>query len=213
MTVLLLGGTGRTSTRIAKLLDEAGTPYIRASRSSNDCKFDWLDESTFVNPFNKSADIKSVYLIAPPMTNSFAPMKNFIDLARSNGVKCFVLLSASIIEKGGPAYGKVHEYLADLGDKEEVEWAVLRPTWIMENFSELQHLKTIREEAKIYSATEDGKIPWISVHDIAKVARYALNENDAMNKDVVLLGAELLSYDEVGHSCLFSPSHFPTLTC
>ena len=199
MTILLLGGTGRTSTRIAKLLDGAGTACIRASRSSNDCKFDWLDESTYVNPFNRNADIAAVYLVAPAVTDSFTPMKNFIDFARSKGVTRFVLLSASIIEKGGPAYGKVHEYLADMGEKEGLEWAVLRPTWMMENFSELQHLKTIKEEGKIFSAAEDGKIPWVSVRDIAKVAYYALIEKDAMNNDFVLLGPELLSYDDAGH--------------
>ena len=197
MTILLLGGTGRTATRIALLLDKLGTPYIRASRSSKDCKFDWLDESTLINPFNKSADITAVYLVAPGVADCFTPMKKFIDLARSKGVKRFVLLSASIIEKGGPAYGTVHEYLATLGEREGLEWAALRPTWMMENFSELQHLKTIKEESAIYSAAEDGKIPWISVHDIAEVACYPLVKEDAMNKDPILLGPELLSYDNV----------------
>lgn len=193
MTILLLGGTGRTSTRIANLLDGAKITYILASRSSKDCKFDWLDEATYINPFSKAPDITAVYLIAPGVTDILTPMKKFIDLAGTKGVKRFVLLSASIIDKGGPAHGQVHEYLAGLG----VDYAVLRPTWFMENFSELQHLGAIREESKIYSATEDGKIPWISVQDIAAVAYRALVDQPSLNADPIILGPELLSYDDV----------------
>ena len=193
MTILLLGGTGRTSTRIARLLDDAKITYILASRSSKDCKFDWLDESTYINPFSKAPEITAVYLIAPAVTDIFSPMKKFIDLAWEQGVKRFVFLSASIIDKGGPAHGQVHKYLAGLG----VEYTVLRPTWFMENFSELQHLGTIREESKIYSAAEDGKIPWISVEDIAAVGYRALVDQPSLNADPIVLGPELLNYDDV----------------
>jgi festuclavine dehydrogenase len=55
-------------------------------------------------------------------------LNNFIDVARSNGVRRFVLLSASNIEKGGPEMGKAHEFLAGL---REIEYVVLRPTWFM----------------------------------------------------------------------------------
>ncbi len=52
----------------------------------------------------------------------------FVDVARSQGVRRFVLLSASIIEQGGEAMGKTHEYLASLRG---IEYSVLRPTWFM----------------------------------------------------------------------------------
>ncbi len=120
-------------------------------------------------------------------------MKKFIDLAKHNGVTRFVLLSSSALEAGGPAHGKVHEYLVGLG----VEYAVLRPTWFMENFSEEQRAKTIREEGKVYSAAEDGRIPWVSVEDIAAVGFRALVDEKSMDKDLVILGSELLSYDDV----------------
>lgn len=204
MTILLLGGTGRTSTQIARRLDQVNVPYILASRSSKDCAFDWLDDSTYSNPFSKSTDITSVYLIAPAVTDIFTPMKKFIDLAQHHGVTRFVLLSASALEAGGPAHGKVHEYLTELG----VEYAVLRPTWFMENFSEAQHSKTIREESKVYSAAEEGKIPWVSVEDIAAVGFHALVDQPSMNKDPVILGPGLLSYDDVSRGLSLCAGHF-----
>lgn len=134
MTILVLGGKGKTSTELAKLLDAKKIPFIIASRSpSNDgssqhVRFDWLDDSTYDLPFDRAAEpITAVYLVAPEVTDPFPPMKEFIDHARRKGTKRFVLLSSTVIPKGGPMYGKVHEYLETLG----VEYGVLRPSWFM----------------------------------------------------------------------------------
>lgn len=81
-----------------------------------------------------------------------------------------------------------------------VEYAVLRATWFMENLSNEQHAKTIREEGKIYSAAGDGRIPWVSVEDIAAVGFRALTDKKSMDTDPVILGPELLSYDDVSFS-------------
>lgn len=56
-------------------------------------------------------------------------MIELIDYARSRDATRFVLQSASSIEAGGPTMGKVHAYLRELGQRGEVDWAVLRPTW------------------------------------------------------------------------------------
>jgi hypothetical protein len=62
-------------------------------------------------------------------------MTEFVDFARERGAQRFVLQSASSIEEGGPAMGKVHSYLKKLGGQGAVEWAVLRPTWFQRTFS------------------------------------------------------------------------------
>ncbi|KAL8686257.1 MAG: hypothetical protein Q9218_007236 [Villophora microphyllina] len=122
----------------------------------------------------------------------------FVDMAKEKyGVKRFVLLSASALERVGWGMGEVHEYLADLGEKGEVEWCVLRPTWFMENLSESQHLPTIRDEGKLYSATGDGKLPWVSAEDIASVAFKVLVDGKSHNCDYVVVGPELLSYGQL----------------
>ncbi len=89
--------------------------------------------------------------------------------------------------------GQVHQWLAGSG----TEWAVLRPSWFMENFSEGPHCTTIRDERAIYTATGHGRVPFISAHDIARGAAAALTAEDAPNSDFVLTGPDLLSYDEV----------------
>ncbi|KAL8764016.1 MAG: hypothetical protein Q9184_000304 [Pyrenodesmia sp. 2 TL-2023] len=128
MTILLTGGTGKTSLRIARLLSSGNHPYIVASRSVTSpnrdglpCKFDWNDSSTWQNPWNLSPDIKAVWLVVPGILEPIKILKPFVEMARSRGCERFVLLSASVIEEGGAMTGEVHRYLKELGG---VEWYV-----------------------------------------------------------------------------------------
>lgn len=134
------------------------------------------------------------------MIDPLPVVKKFVDMAKSKGTERFVLLTASSIEKGGPLGGKVHEWLADSAG---VEWCVVRPTWFMENLSESLHLPTIRDESKLYSATNEGKLPWVSAKDIAAVAFGALGDEKSHDCDHVIVGSELLSYDQVSNCFLF----------
>jgi festuclavine dehydrogenase len=133
--ILLTGGTGKVSSRIAPLLSSNGNDVLIASRSgrfpslpnTTGVVFDWLDSSTYTNALSHS-QVKAVFLIAPPIMNCLPPMKAFIDLAVEKGVRRFVLLSASLLDVGdGPMMGQVSKYISSFG----VEWAVLRPTWFM----------------------------------------------------------------------------------
>lgn len=142
MTILLLGGRGKTASRIASLIHAANLPFLVASRSSSptspyrQAHFDWTNEDAYASPFVTAATggmapISVVYLVPPPIFDLAPPMIQFVGLARQRGVTRFVLLSASTIEKGGPAMGQVHEHLDAL---EGIEYAVLRPTWFMGPF-------------------------------------------------------------------------------
>jgi len=134
-TILLTGGTGKISSRIAPLLSSNGNHVLVASRSGKSAslpkttgvKFDWLDSTTYSTPFSHS-QIKAIFLIAPPIMDFLPPMKSFIDLAVGKGVRRFVLLSASLLDAGdGPMMRQVSECLSSI----RVEWTVLRPTWFM----------------------------------------------------------------------------------
>jgi len=134
-SILLTGGTGKISSRIAPLLSSNGNTVLVASRSGTTprisnavgVKFDWLDPATYGNPFSHS-QITSIFLVAPPIMDCLPPMRAFIDLAVEKGVRRFVLLSASVLDVGdGPMMGQVSKYLSGL----EIELTVLRPTWFM----------------------------------------------------------------------------------
>jgi len=121
-------------------------------------------------------------------------MKALIDLAVEKGVQRFVLLSGSVLDVAdGPMMGKVSKHISSLG----VEWAILRPTWFMENFSGEEHMLSVRDEDRIITATGEGKVPFVSADDIAAVAFHALTDEVPHNADHLILGPELWSYDEV----------------
>jgi uncharacterized protein YbjT (DUF2867 family) len=78
--------------------------------------------------------------------------------------------------------GQVHQWLKE----KATEWTVLRPSWMMQNFTEGHHFVSIRNEDRIYSATEDGRVPFVSVDDIAMAAMVALT----LNADFILTGSQ-----------------------
>jgi uncharacterized protein YbjT (DUF2867 family) len=120
-------------------------------------------------------------------------MTEFVQAALSHGADRFVLLSASLLPMGGPGPGQVHQWL----QQSAAQWAVLRPSCFMQNFSEGQHLATIRDEGAIYSATGDGRVPFIDAQDIAAAAFAALTVHQPPNRDFLLTGPRPMGYDEV----------------
>lgn len=89
--------------------------------------------------------------------------------------------------------GEVHAWLR----RHAPRWTVLRPTWFAQNFSEALHLATIRDEGRIYSATDDGRVPFIDAEDIAAVAAEALVGPERPNGELPLTGPACLGYDDV----------------
>ena len=84
-TTLVLGGTGKTGTRVARRLARLGLSVRTAARHCADVRFDWDDPATHRNAV-EGAD--RVYLIAPVMRTRFAPqVSEFLDLAEAMGIR------------------------------------------------------------------------------------------------------------------------------
>jgi len=78
----------------------------------------------------------------------------------------------------------------------KVDYAVLRPTWFIQNFS-TPFYQTIRERNQIVGVAKDGRVPFVSAEDVAQAAYDALVSNKSPNKDYYIVGPELFTYDEV----------------
>lgn len=138
MTILLTGGTGKTSLRLASLLQDANIPVLLTSRRGPSAtslaptiRFDWDDKATWTTPFSAATDIKAVYLLSGQVADPAPLLNDFIDFAKAKGVKRFVLCSGSTCEKGGAFHGKIWQ---KLDDDKELEYCVLRPSWFMGEF-------------------------------------------------------------------------------
>ncbi|MFG1708430.1 NmrA family NAD(P)-binding protein [Nonomuraea sp. M3C6] len=197
-TVLVIGATGTTGGRTATQLTALGHRVKAASRhaapvsGAEPVRFDWYDPATHVAALD---GVDGIYL-TPPLGDAdpAAVMLPFLQEARAVGVRRAVLLSSSAIPEGGPAVGRVHQALPGLFE----QWAVLRPSWFMQNFTGTHvHALGIRENGTILTATGSGRVGFIDAEDIAAAAVHALTDEHAPNTDLVLTGPEALSYDDV----------------
>ncbi|MBL4686596.1 MAG: ergot alkaloid biosynthesis protein [Nannocystaceae bacterium] len=191
--VLVTGATGKTGRRVCRHLEVAGRSVRRGSRSAP-VPFDWFDKATHASAVD---GVSAGYLVAPFGPTELLPvMRPLIDQLLGQDVDRIVLLSAASLERGGPLMGEVHEYLATHAPR----WAVLRPSWFMQNLSEAQHLTPIREQGQLVSATASGRAGWIDAEDIAAVACASLLDRSSPNGELLLTGPQALSYDEVAAS-------------
>ncbi|MGY0021397.1 NmrA family NAD(P)-binding protein [Streptomyces sp. YJ-C3] len=197
-TILVIGATGTTGSRTVTQLVSAGHRVKAASRraapvtGAEPVTFDWYDSATHAAALS---GVDSVYLV-PPVgdLDPAATMLPFLQQARTAGVHRAVLLSSSAVPAGGPAVGRVHQALPRLFD----QWAVLRPSWFMQNFTGAHpQALSVRENGAIWSATESGRVGFIDAEDIAAVAVHALTDEQAPNADLVLTGPQALSYDDI----------------
>ncbi|GAB3477031.1 NAD(P)H-binding protein [Nocardiopsis coralliicola] len=194
MNTLVIGGTGTTGSRVARKLGEQGARARIASRSGGPgrVRFDWHDPATHGTAL---AGADAVYLIAPIGEADPEPlMVPFLKRAVREGVRRAVLLSASAVEPGAPGLGAVHEHVRGLF----AEWAVLRPSWFIDNFTgDHLHARTARESGEIVSATGEGRVAFVAAEDIADVAVAALTALRPHNTDHIITGPEALSYADV----------------
>ncbi|MEE2048339.1 NmrA family NAD(P)-binding protein, partial [Nocardiopsis tropica] len=117
----------------------------------------------------------------------------FLAAARAAGVRRVVLLGSLAELPGVPGAAELGRAVRSFP-----EWAVLRPSWFMQNFTGTHvHAAGIREEGVIRTATGDGRIGFVDAEDIAAVAARALTDAHAPDTDLVLTGPEALSHDDI----------------
>ncbi|MBO8192323.1 NAD(P)H-binding protein [Streptomyces oryzae] len=197
-TALVIGATGTTGSRVAARLAAGGLRVKAASRratavtGTEAVRFDWTDPASHDEALRDAGRIHLIPPIGDP--DPAGLMLPFLERARARGVRRAVLLSSSAIPAGGPATGLVHQALPGLFE----EWAVLRPSWFMQNFTgEHPHAQTLRTDGTLLTATGEGRVGFVDADDIAAVAAHALTGAEAPNTDLVLTGPQALSYDDV----------------
>ncbi|MEV8019831.1 NmrA family NAD(P)-binding protein [Streptomyces sp. NPDC086554] len=197
---LVTGGTGTTGSRVTATLADRGLPVRAGSRSpapgTRQVRFDWADSATHGPALS---GVGAVYLV-PPIgdTDPARVMLPFLERARDGGVRRFVLLSSSAIAEDDPGIGEVHRALRQLAP----EWAVLRPSWFMQNFVTPghAHAESIRSAGEIVTATGQGRVAFVDAADIADAAVHALLDARPHNTAHVITGPEALSYSEAAEA-------------
>lgn len=188
MTILVTGASGTTGSRVATRLRQRGLDVRALHRP----QFDWGSPATFDLALE---GVERCYLVPPTRAVDAAEaMPPFLELARERGVRRVVLLSSAVNPAGGPGAGRAHALIPTMF----AEWAVLRPSWFMQNVTGDHHIaREIRASGTITTAAGDGRLAFIDADDIADVAVHALTNEPAPNEDLMITGPASLSWDDV----------------
>jgi uncharacterized protein YbjT (DUF2867 family) len=189
--IAVIGATGTVGSRLVRRLRDRDVP-VRAASRSGPHHFDWSDAATFGALVDGAS---AVYLLPPVGSAAPAePMRRLVRVALESGVRRLVLQSASIIDRGDPGVGEIHDLLA----REAPEWTVLRPSWFMQNLEPGHYLGDhIADHDSIPTAVGDGRVALVDAGDIAAVAARALTDPIPHQTDHLVTGPQALTYDEV----------------
>jgi len=173
-TVLVLGGTGTTGSRLVPKLAELGLCVRSAARRGADVRFDWNDPTTY-RPALEGVD--RVYLMTPVLEQAelIDLVGNFLDQAAAAGVQHATYLSAYGMEAAPPEVGPRAVEL-ELSSRHDFTHSIVRPAWFMQNFSE-GHLVPV--DGFITVPTGEGTEAFVDVGDIAAVAAVTLADPEA----------------------------------
>jgi uncharacterized protein YbjT (DUF2867 family) len=184
---LVLGGRGKTGSRVVERLKARGMPTQVGSRSGEP-PFDWEDEATWAPALQ---NVESVYISYYPdlaVQGAVAKVCSFAELAVESGVRRLVLLSGRGEEEAQRAERAVQE----AGD---VEWTIVRCSWFSQNFSENYLLEPILSGEVVLPAGDIPE-PFVDAEDIADVAVAALTEDGHAGQIYELTGPRLLTLEE-----------------
>jgi uncharacterized protein YbjT (DUF2867 family) len=172
-TTLVLGGTGRTGSLVARRLAERGLGARTAARHGADLPFDWDNPATHGPAL---AGVDRIYLVTPVLRMTYASLvSEFLDLAEAAGVRHVTYLSAYGSDHAPPEVD-IRAVELDLMSRQAFTSSIVRPAWVMQNFSD-EHLPVVADTITV--PTGGGAEAFVDAAEIAAVAVETLLDPDA----------------------------------
>lgn len=157
---LILGGTGKTGRRIAKLLTDRGEKVRIGSRRATPA-FDWHQRDNWDELL---ASITHLYITYQPdlaVPGAYEAVSELVEKAKVAQVQKIVLLSG----KGEVEAQRCETVIKDSG----IDYTIIQCNWFSQNWSESFLMGPILEGHVVLPMAE-AKIPFVDADDIAEVA-------------------------------------------
>jgi uncharacterized protein YbjT (DUF2867 family) len=183
---LVLGGTGKTGSRVADRLMKRGYPIRTGSRSGKP-PFDWEDVATWRPALQGMESVYVTYYPDLAVPGAAATVAEFAVLAVENGARRLVLLSG----RGEEGALRAEESVRASG----ADWTILRSTWFSQNFSEGFFLDQVLS-GKVALPVGNVQEPFIDADDIADIAVDALTDDRHVGQLYELTGPRLLTFTQ-----------------
>jgi uncharacterized protein YbjT (DUF2867 family) len=185
-TILVLGATGKTGSRVVERLQARGVPTRAGSRSAQ-LPFDWEDRDTWVPALSGVAAVYVTYY--PDLAVPGAPeaVGELALLAREQGVQRLVLLSG----RGEEEAQRCEEVVKEAG----IDWTILRSSWFDQNFSEGFLIDSVLEGV-VALPVGGVREPFVHADDLADIAVAALTEDGHAGQLYEVTGPRLMSFGD-----------------
>lgn len=205
-TILVTGATGTVGSEATRALLEAGADVRVGVRDpakaealvaagAKAVRLDLDDPTTLGPAFN---GVSRVFLVTAFIEDPLPHVRAALEAARGAGVEFVLRLSVFGADPGSEdglarTHGRGEELVRDSG----IGWAVIRPTFFMDNLLNYTGGSLERDDA-FYGAAQSGKISYISSRDIGRTAAAILTSRDGhQGQTYELTGPEALDNDAV----------------
>ncbi len=186
-TILVLGATGKTGSRIVTRLEDRGHAVRRGSRNSK-TPFDWEKPQTWSAILEGVSAAYISYFPDIAFPGAVEQVAAFTALAREKGLQRLVLLTGR---------GEFHAERAEgVVRNSGVPFTIVRAAWFAQNYSEGALLEPVMAGVLPMPAG-DVREPIIDVDDIADVAVAALTEEGHTGELYEVTGPRLMTFAEM----------------
>ena len=197
--ILVTGGTGGVGSELLRLLSKAGIATRALARHPQRAQalpgITWIagdlsKPGTLTSAFEGA---RTLFLLTSYYEDMVELQHNAISAARAAGVTYVVKISAFAASDHSRApVGRWHYQIEKELQESGLGWTILRPHHFMQNL--LAQAEYVRTEGVVYSASGDGKIPYVDGRDVAAVAFATLTQPGHLGKKYVVTGSEAISY-------------------
>ena len=184
--ILVIGGTGKTGSRIVARLEALGHNIRIGSRSATPI-FDWHKPENWDATL---AGMDKVYITYQPdlaVPGALESIEQLVKVSKRANVKKLVLLSG----KGEREAQLCEQIVIHSG----LDYTIVRASWFNQNFSENFLLEPILDGLVALPQAE-AQIPWVDTDDIAEVATKALTEDIHNGQIYELTGQRTLTFKD-----------------
>lgn len=196
--ILITGGTGKIGNELTKLILNSNIKVRYALRNPdkikhNDIETILLDFHNF-HLFDKALNgCDKLFLLVPSAIENFNEIiNNFVEKSKQSTITKIIFISALGIENEDES----ELFLAEMKIKNSgLDYVIIRPNWFMQNFTTFYRDSIKNRKISIPAGT--GKVSFIDVRDIAKIAFKALTDNNLSKKEINLTGPKAINYFEV----------------
>ncbi|MDQ0820371.1 uncharacterized protein YbjT (DUF2867 family) [Arthrobacter sp. V4I6] len=182
MTTLILGGAGRSGSRVLDRLTAAALPARPASRRTG---FDWDDSSTWADPLGGASAAYVCFTPDLAFPGVPAKMRALGQVSATEGFERLVLLSGRGEERARESEAALREG--------GVPTTVLRCSWFQQNFSEHFLAGPVRR-GRLRLPAPDVPEAFVDLDDVADAVVVALTQTPPENATYELSGPELLTF-------------------